>query len=318
MSEFLYPSYILSEDRKALMRELTNRQYKALIKCIATDDTEILETFIDNLLSDLLYDDPISVHNLTNIDKLYMLMCVRSYCIGPTIIYTFNVDAPDDLSGEARHEKKKAKVEIPLSMNEVLNRLGNYPIEHKFSFSENGLTVNGTLPKKFYYTDVVDVAVDTLSNITFEDKFIDLSDMPVQHRREVFYTLPSSILPLIMKFLENQSESIKNDPLIVFDSKGIELPHGDKIDLHMYNGTIGEIIKLLFNTELKELYTTEYTLMRRFKFTFDAIENSTPAELTVYYEVIQRDLEREKKEREEQEGSKGNQMMEAPKNLPPG
>ena len=49
-------------------------------------------------------------------------------------------------------------------------------------------------------------------------------------------------------------------------------------------------IKMLFNTNLKELYSTEYTLMRRFKFTFNAIEQCTPAELNVYYEIIHKDL----------------------------
>ena len=75
---------------------------------------------------------------------------------------------------------------------------------------------------------------------------------------------------------------------------------------------------MLFNTNLKDLYTTEYTLMRRFKFTYSAIEQCTPAELNVYYEIIHKDLEREKKEQEEQERSSGRNYEGPPKNLPPG
>jgi len=176
-AQYLYPSYILSEDRKTFLRELTNRQYKAFVKCINLEDQDVLEIFIDSILQELLYDN-ISINALTNVDKLYMLICVRSYCISPTIVYSAKVDTKEKPeSGKDRHEKKRAKVEMTLNLNEILNRLGNYPIKHKFTFSENGLTVNGTLPKRFYYNHIVDVAVDCLNTVQFRNRQISLVDM---------------------------------------------------------------------------------------------------------------------------------------------
>jgi len=299
------------------MRELTNRQYKAMIKCISTEDNDILEIFIDNLLGDLLYEETLDIKSLTNIDKLYMLLCVRSYCIGTTAVFHMKVNT-DDMSGDEKHEQKKAQVEMAINMNEVLNRLGNYPIHHKFTFCESGLTVNGTLPKKMYYNDVIDVAVDTLVNVQFENKTINLLDVPNNQRKKILYSLPSSILPKIINFLEEQGKLIKDDPIIKFRAPTkAKLPFDDKVELHMYNGSIGETIKLLFGTSLKELYNTDYMLMRRFKFTYSAIEQSTPAELTVYYEVIQKDLERERKEQEAQNKAGSADMTGPPKNLRP-
>ena len=82
----------------------------------------------------------------------------------------------------------------------------------------------------------------------------------------------------------------------------------------MYNGTIGEISKMLFNSALKDIYRSEYTLMKHFKFTHSAIDTSTPAELGVYYEIIQRDMEREKQEQEAQQNA-GSTDIAPPTNL---
>ena len=72
----------------------------------------------------------------------------------------------------------------------------------------------------------------------------------------------------------------------------------------------------MFNSELREFYNNEYVLMRRFKFSYEAIANSTPAELNVYYDIIGKDLEREKKEMEQQENSASTGGVMPPKNLP--
>ena len=91
MSRFIYPSYILSEDRKTLLKELTNGLYKDLVKVIALDDSDIIELFIDDMLQDLFYESKLQVSTLTNIDKLYMLLCIRSYCIGSQIVFSTKV-----------------------------------------------------------------------------------------------------------------------------------------------------------------------------------------------------------------------------------
>ena len=110
---------------------------------------------------------------------------------------------------------------------------------------------------------------------------------------------------------------IKDNPLINFKTN-MELKFGNTLDLQLYNCAVSEIIKMLFNSDLKELYTNEYTLNRRFKFTFNAIQQCTPQELNVYYEIIHKDLEREKKEQDEQEKGYGSgDFMAPPKNLQP-
>ena len=240
-----------------------------------------------------------------------MINCI-CYCIGTSIVFTTKVPREND-----EGKKEDVKVDVPLSLNEVLNRLGNYPIEHVYTFEENGIIVKGTLPKKFYYTDILQVAADSLTSVKTAGNSIDITNFSIDERINILNTLPSSLFPKISEFLKAQEDIIKDDPLINFRTN-MELPFGNTLDLQLYNGAVGEIIKMLFNTDLKELYTNEYTLMRRFKFTFNAIQQCTPQELNVYYEIIHKDLEREKKEQDEQEKGYGaGDFMAPPKNLQP-
>jgi len=291
---------------------MSNVWYKDLVKTIAIEDNEIFEMFIDDMLQNLFHEKDLRINTLTNVDKLYMLLCIRSYCIGTSIVFTTKVPREDD-----EGKKEDVKVDVPLSLNEVLNRLGNYPIEHVYTFEENGIIVKGTLPKKFYYTDILQVAADSLTSVKTAGNSIDITNFSIDERINILNTLPSSLFPKISEFLKAQEDIIKDDPLINFRTN-MELPFGNTLDLQLYNGAVGEIIKMLFNTDLKELYTNEYTLMRRFKFTFNAIQQCTPQELNVYYEIIHKDLEREKKEQDEQEKGYGSgDFMAPPKNLQP-
>ena len=309
MSQFIYPSYILSEDRKVFLLELTNSIYKKFVKTLTISDNEGTGIFVDNLLGDLFYDKSLNVNSLTNVDKLYMLICIRAYCIGSTI--TFNTEILNE-----KDKAKKSKASITIDLNEVLNRLGNYDIAHSYKFEDRGITVTGALPRKLYYGDIMEVAADTLSTITTNSKAVDVYQLELADRVKILGTLPSAMLPRIIDFLQTQEQVLEDDPLIVFNTTK-ELPFDKELGLRLYNGAICEIIKLLFNTNMKDLYTTEYTLMRRFKFTHSAIESCTPAELGVYYEIIHRDLEREKKEMEEQQRGGGDNLTAPPKNLAP-
>ena len=52
---------------------------------------------------------------------------------------------------------------------------------------------------------------------------------------------------------------------------------------------------------MRDFYSTEYTLVKRFKFTHAAIEKLTPAEINVYYDIISQDIKREEDEQKKQD-----------------
>ena len=70
--------------------------------------------------------------------------------------------------------------------------------------------------------------------------------------------------------------------------------------LSFINRSIAEIIRLFFNTDLKQFYETEYTLIKHFNFTHESINSCAPAELMLYYNIINEEIKKQKEEEQKQ------------------
>jgi hypothetical protein len=303
VSEFVFPINIFSRDIPQNFREFKNKHYKDMIKTILCEDNSVFERFIDNLIKELCADEDFNIDILTGIDKLYIMLIQRAQCVSTEI--TFTSETVDE---------EKAKVQIPVSMADIIETLGGYEIQYTYEITDGHMIVNGTLPKGLYYDDVYDVAADTLSTITFNSTVTVLTKLDLEKKRGVLSTLPSFVLPEILRYIQKQDDIVKEKPIISINTQK-KLPFNTKFDMHLYNGTIPEIIKMLYNTPLKEFYNNEYILMRRFKFSYDTIANCTPLELAMYYDIIHSDIEREKSEHDQQ--SRGGSLDPSPGTLAP-
>ena len=121
-------------------------------------------------------------------------------------------------------------------------------------------------------------------------------------------SLPSHVLPRVFEYLLKQEEVVKKDPVIVIETeKNIKVEKESYIAL--FNGSIPEIIKLLYRINLKEFYINEYSLMKKFKFSYEQLQQITPGELSVYIDVIQDDMSREKQETEKQQQDQNREFL---------
>ena len=305
MSEFLYPISVLSQDKTYLFREFTHLQYKNFTKTILDEDKNALERFINTLIDDLS-EDCLDTTTLNVLDKFYIMLVIRARCISPEIIFQSEVEGENE---------EKTKVSIPVKINDMLQKIGEYELEYTFEFNDGAISVKGSLPKRLYYTDVYDVAAECIDTIMFGNKTIHITNLQTEEKKSILSQLPSAVLPEVVKFIQRQDEIVRSDPLLKFDTD-LNLPFGVKFELHLYDGTIPEFIRVIYNANLKDFYKHEYTLMRRFKFDFEAVTSSTPAELNLYYSIISKDLEREKKEMQERDHQSGGGVA-PPQNLSP-
>ena len=92
-------------------------------------------------------------------------------------------------------------------------------------------------------------------------------------------TVQSFVLSNVLEFLYEQEQILKTTPVI-------KLGPDQEMHLSFINRSIAEIIRLFFNTDLKQFYETEYTLIKHFNFTHESINNCAPAELMLYYNII--------------------------------
>ena len=285
---FVYSIDILSKKSFNHFKEFTNKHYKELVKTLLNDDKIVIERYINNIIKELCVDE-INVAELTIIDKLYILLCIRSYNISPKI--TLNTKTEDEIS-----------IALTIDINNTLQIIENLQITHTFEILCDGVTVRGTLPKNTSHQNTLDIVCNCIDTLILKDNTITLTDLTIKQKQDVLNNLPLAILSQITKFLHSQETILSATPVLVFDTNK-DLPFEKQIYLSIFNNSTVELIKMLFNTNLRDFYATEYMLFKKFNMPFDAIMNSTPAETNLYFDIIVKDIEQEKQEMQNQDQS---------------
>jgi|LULG01.1.fsa_nt_gb hypothetical protein len=293
MSEFTYKADVLSTNSPHLFKELSNYQYKNFVKVIVNEDKEIFDKFSSELLQELCADTSVNIKKLTALDKLYLLLIIRAYNISPSITFVCETNEQDK-------EGKPIKANINIDIVELLQRLETINISPKFEITNNDVKVYGSLPKQFYYSTDIEAVSDCVDTVVINDNHIDLTNFTVQQKVETVNKLPSYVLPDIYRFLTTQEELIRQDPFIVINTER-EITTPKETFISFLNGSMPETVKLFYRVDLRDFYTNEYTLIKKFKFTYDHIAKITPAELSLYVDVIREDQAKEKEEMDKRE-----------------
>ena len=113
--------------------------------------------------------------------------------------------------------------------------------------------------------------------------------------------LPASLLGKIRTFLGDQNKKIIEKPIISYQSPFSETKKKNDIFISLYDNSILETIKLFFETDLLDLYETEYFLIKEHNFNQDLFEGKSAAEMYAYISII----EKYKKEEEDAQNATG-------------
>lgn len=286
MSEFLYPVYNPQTKENLYFKEFTNKKYKNLIKTVLNDDIRSFNVFVDKLLVDLCPN--LDITTLTAYDKLYILFILRISNVGSTI--EFSVE-----------RKKNDIIKFSIDLIPLIDKMDGFDFERTWTLSEDGFDIVVTIPKHFTdETDIYECVHNCIEKITFNNKTVDLSGYDYVEKQKILSKLPGTLMPKVISLLKVQDKIISSQPFI--DIKiDQDVPFDKKLFLSFFNNSFYEMVKLAFQTTLKDFYVYEYTLIKKFKFSYDQINSITPAEIQVYFSVISEDLQREKEEREKQE-----------------
>lgn len=301
MDSFLYAITIPSSKEVVYFREFTNKHFKAFIKTLLNNDHTLCRMFIDSLITDLAYT-PIQVSRLSIIDKLVIMLTIRAYNISPNVQLQTKLKDSDD------------KINFDIDVNEILNTVRQFEVDNTFQVRDaTGLIVNGTLPGDLYCNSVFDVVSSCIHTIELptegSNRVIDVSILDSKERAYIISKLTSDVFAQIYSYLTQQDKKFDQVPLIQLDIDADTALSDTKINLSVLNKSAAEVIKLVYEVGLREFYTTEYTLMRRFKFSTEVINNSTPAEIGLYHNIIAEDLKREKEDMEKEQNQPQGQTI---------
>ena len=302
MDQFVYPIIIPSTGTTGLYKEFSTSYYKSFVKILLNDNIEITGQFIDTIISTLTHTGP-SVQSLTAYDKLYIMLIIRAYNISPTIRLGFKTTETKD--------KKSTTINANININEIIKTLDSLSMKHFFTITHpGGMIVKGSLPSALAVDNFSWLVASCIDEVHIKDKITRIRALPCQQQMEILDKLPSGVFTDIINFLQDQHTVLSGASVYDIDLEtDVEGP--TDIKLGIVDSSMFEFVKLLYRCDLKEFYQSEYQLCKA-KMPLELIHNSTPAEVTLYYNIISEYIKKEQEEMKKANEPKGMQLPGSP------
>ena len=297
MDQFVYGITIPTTNTIAYFTEFKSKHYKSFVKTLINNDPYIICEFIDGIIDKLMYRGP-SVHTLNVIDKLYILIALRANNVSPTI--DFNLQIKDE---------KKKQIIVTLMLNDMLNVIETFKIKNSFNVTsaDTKTVITGTLPKWFYFDNLGSLIASCIDTITFNDKLINLTDFNIRDRISIVDQLPAPVFSEIVNLITEQNEVVSNTPIYTFDAGDVELAGTSEIKISLFDSSCFQLIKMIFGSNLKEFYEIDYHLGKA-KVSYQMINDYTPAELSLLFNIISDDAKKQKAEIDKQQEPQGHMV----------
>ena len=284
MPSFVHTIRLYDRNIRVKCKELDFLSYKNLTKTIYTNDSEAINSYIDQVLQDLVVNADIS--KLDIIDKFIILGHIRE------------VGISSEFQLSAVCEKTEKEYTIKIDLQKVLEQLNKVNLEKSYQSKAAGITVNFQLPNSFNATTLSDVVAACIHSVVNKNgdeiKITDYAD-----RSQILEKLPVTVLSDFQKFLKREDEKLNKLSIFKYRS-----PHSDDSPINTYkfsffDTSMTELLKLLFQEDLLQMYEFEYDMYTVCKVPYEVVKNSSFSELQVLYNIEAR----RQKETQEQPGT---------------
>lgn len=246
MNNFKVKTYVPSLSTSIYVEEITNNNYLIINKFISSNDDEGLGNYLNNLYPEL---------EINSLDKFFILLSLRSICIGDKIILKVNF-------------ADKPPTTLKLSVKEILKKIINYKLTKIPDFVKEDLLVKFTLPKKLYYKNLLSLLYDIIDDVIVVGKLQSIKYMSEKNKMTVIQKFNKDILKDIKLHIFNNSEIFKLTDLQEFSN----------LKICFTNNLALKIIKILFSLSISNFYYKVYNTMLKSNLSYDNFLSITPAE----------------------------------------
>lgn len=250
------------------VKELTFEQYRILNKFIGNKNNKHIDEYLNHIVE----------HNsnatlLTNFDKFLLLFLLRLASISSEVEIS---------SGSFT---KKTSI-IP-----IFTQLQSLNKSFKHTFTHDNFTLETDLPRNLFFSDVYDPLCFSIQEITINDKPINYSSLSDQEKITIFEKLPSSIISDLRVYQNEVSAIFKNCEIKLFDND-------QSFTVSPFNNNMFEFIKVLFTTNLKNLYELQYILVSKLFYSAEYIDKNTLVENLILKNILETEMSQLKEERQ--------------------
>jgi hypothetical protein len=288
MVDFKYSAFLPSLNKRTLIKEINFTTYKQLVKLIHNNDNVSINSAFNEIIQNCTTDD---INNYTFLDKLIVLLTMRSVCIFPQLELTFN-------EKDANNQTYNFVYEI-YNIIENISTLDFYSTFNsvKHIYNDN-IKITYGIPANLYYETEDELVLSTIKEIYINNE--DITHM----LKNIIESLPAVIYKDARQHIKNIEKEIDKLSLLSVKTKSQE---DIEYKPSIITGSVLEFLKLCFKKDLISLYEMEYVLTSKLNVPHTIVSHSTFAELMIYIGFYNE----EKKVREQEERNKNTNPLAA-------
>ena len=285
IDQFTYKIYLPSTKQYSRFSLLSNRKYIDIVKYIQNNDDYLVQYF-DWVLEDLHVDGP-GLNVMDRVDKFCVLLNLRILCISDQMELVYTITSGEDT--------KKQTVKV--NLYDVLDAVVNHEVDYtKWYDVDKDCSIrvqldDNLLPDKHKQWS------EMITGLRLYGNEYNLSNISNEHA-EILDKLPNKIITNIMKYINDLNTKYNIDAVKLNHVPGFE--QVDNVKLQLFDDSFYEYLKLTYNTNLKDLYYTQYILTKHMGFNMRDLEDKTPQDTTTYVTMFRKEIDDKKKAQEKQ------------------
>jgi uncharacterized protein YkvS len=245
-TEFKIKTYIPSLSSFEHLREVNNKDLLLVSKFFSSNDDEGACEYLDSLLP---------IKDISSLDKFFILLCLRSTCIGDQISLKINTTGQPPAT-------------LKVSIKEVIKKLINVQLQKIPDFIKDDLCVKFKIPTKLYYKNLLFLLFDIIEDITVKEKLRSIRLMSEKEKISIIKKLNKDILKDIKQHIANNTQ--------IIDITKIE--NFNNLKICFTNNLAFKIIKIFFSQNISNLYYKLYHSTQKINLSYESFLSITPAE----------------------------------------
>jgi len=264
----------LTDNKSVECRELPNRLYVPFVKSIMNNDNVIISNFLDKIIEYTIINKN-QIKELNCIDKFLILLDLRSISINNNI--TIN-------TGQLFNN---TNVEIDKLCAHILESL---PIITEQVFIDDLIKIRINIPKDISY-EFTNIA-NTIQSIQIDKDLIQMNQVTSKMRESILNFIPAKLFNQIINFIDITTKSMEHINIIAANTK----QNISKVEFNIFNNTLFEFIKAIYNENLLNVYKMQYILMSKLNYDNDTYLNLTPNESQLHLNFYNEELKQQQDE----------------------
>lgn len=268
---------ILSHVKNYRFSPLTNKHHEIIIKyCMSKDDTGLI-LFLKQLLQELCTDENIDIESLPVIDQVFLLIRLRSICIGTRVDLVIDQDEDDKKS-----TYKTSLVEIQKNINK------HYLQPITVTDDSTGLELMLHYPNS-WSTPTIDTYLRYIK--TDNTPTLYTKDLSTDQINKVLDQLSTKASGKLQKAKQTLDKSVED---MVF----VKLPDKD-YDITLSHDQYTHLLRVLYSDTLNNFIELMYVFVKIMNMQLSDVMQLTPSDTQMYYQMFVKETnEREKAQRE--------------------